>query len=426
MAEPITLPQDVKPLILQGDCIEVLSRLPEKSVHCVVTSPPYYQQREYSDEPLEHGREETIAGYVNQQVMMARAIRRVLRDDGTFWYNIGDKFARSDGFNDYAKSDANQSTKQWKAAGSSSKSLLLMPARVALALIADGWILRCDVIWEKTRSKPESAKDRPTRNHEYIFMFSKTEDYYYDLYGVSEPLSAMSMARYKRAVTTKETYDPARHKTDARSVAESPMDILTRSAENVVTKGYRNKRSVWSFATTNFHGDHFAVFPDELPETVIKAATSERGVCSTCGAPWERILERVSGFDENGLCYGCRETIGRHANHGAKDFESPTGLYREELGRAVIVPCAAYRSTGWKPTCDHDAPAIPALVLDPYSGAGTTSVVAQRMNRRSIGIELNPKSVKAIKDRVAGFVIPVRHKPKEPEPPKGPGLEDRW
>jgi DNA modification methylase len=225
----------MRPEVIQGDVREVLKTLDDKSVQCVVTSPPYWGLRDYGvDDQL--GLEATPEEFVENMVDVFREVKRVLRNDGTLWLNLGDTF-----FN---------------------KNLLGMPWRVALALQADGWYLRSDIIWNKPNPMPEPVKDRPTKAHEYIFLLTKSAKYYYDAEAIKEN------GEY-----------PAGTKAAKGSAKRYSTDLVnSRPPEYKVYDGLRNKRSVWRITTKPYKGAHFATFPEELPETCIKAGTQKGDV----------------------------------------------------------------------------------------------------------------------------------------------------
>jgi len=252
--------EDVQMLI--GDCIESMRSLPDNSVHMCVTSPPYWGQRDYGNDGqigLEKGPEEFIEKLVN----VFREVRRVLRDDGTLWLNLGDTYASGKaryshrehsmlgGTRNDGKLGALQDGKRACVKGHEflkDKDLIGIPWRVALALQRDGWWLRQDIIWAKPNCMPESVKDRCTKNHEYVFLLTKSASYFYDNEAIKVPI--------KGEVHSK-----------------------------------KNKRSVWTVSPKAFKGSHFAVYPPELIEPCILAGTSAGGCCSKCGSPYDRITE---------------------------------------------------------------------------------------------------------------------------------------
>ena len=251
--------------ILQGNVLEKIKDIDDRSVQCVVTSPPYWGLRNYqNDEQL--GLEDTPEEYVANMVRVFREVKRVLKDDGTLWLNLGDSYSMSSmrGVNSEFKSI--DQSKQGIVGinkkipnGLKPKDLVGIPWRVALALQADGWYLRQDIIWHKPNPMPESVQDRCTKAHEYIFLLSKSAIYYYDNDAIKEP--AKNWGRSNR--------DNYRNGTD------DPL-LKHRGLVNGDFEGRgRNKRSVWSINIKPYREAHFAVFPMEIPELCIKAGSKE-------------------------------------------------------------------------------------------------------------------------------------------------------
>jgi DNA modification methylase len=261
--------------ILQGDCRHVLATLPAASVHCCVTSPPYFGLRDYGIAE-QIGLEATPEAFVAELVAVFREVRRVLRDDGTLWLNLGDSYA--------------------------TKELLGIPWRVSFALQADGWYLRQDIIWSKPNPMPESVQDRCTRAHEYLFLLSKSSSYFCDMAAIAEASEHLHLAGKPQKVNYADD-----------SAMRNDGDRIVIRTET------RNKRSVWTVATQPFKEAHFATFPPDLIEPCIKA--------------------------------GC-----------------PVG----------------------------------GTVLDPFGGAGTTGLVADRHQRDAILIELNPAYADMAHRRIVG------------------------
>lgn len=353
-----------------GDCRAVLKTLPDASVHCVVTSPPYWRLRDYGCDG-QIGLEATPEAFLAEMVAVFREVRRVLRDDGVCWANMGDGYAAGGMGAGSGKQLTNRGTSAGRhmdkprrpAEGYKPKDLIGMPWRLVFALQADGWWLRSDVIWSKPNPMPESVTDRPTKAHEYVFLLTKRGTYFYDAEAVKEGVTGGAHARRKdgerpyptdvhdnRPGTWKETYLPTS----------------------------RNLRTVWTIPTHGFAEAHFATFPTALAERCIKAGTSERGCCPACGAPWERVIEKTGG------------TTGRSWHAHKND---------RVTGQTVDGRCASngwetnYRveTKGFRPTCAcPPASPVPCTVLDPFGGAGTVGLVAERLQRRAVLIELNP------------------------------------
>lgn len=230
-----------------GDVNDVLRGMEPKSVHCVVTSPPYWGLRDYGIED-QLGLEPTLEGYVENMVDVFREVRRVLRDDGTLWLNLGDSYAAS------MKGSGGRS-------GLKKKDLIGIPWRVAFALQADGWYLRSDIIWHKDNPMPESVTDRPTKSHEYMFLMSKSPKYYFDAKAVKEPAVMRPQNRFTNGRGNKDDgYAPH------------------RKAPGMTNPTVRNIRTVWTIPTKPYKGAHFATFPPRLVEPCIKAGSPIGGV----------------------------------------------------------------------------------------------------------------------------------------------------
>lgn len=419
-----------------GDCREVLASMEPESVHCVVTSPPYWGLRDYGpatwdggDAACNHstvalgratppdsgltggkatidagtvtrgdcgrcgaaridaqiGLEPTPEAYVESMVAVFREVWRVLRDDGTLWLNLGDSYIsgqggrqtaagqlrgtiRRDRPTPHARPELDNAPSGWAeravtprtyaAAGNSygwkPKDLAGIPWRVAFALQADGWYLRSDIIWAKNNPMPESVTDRPTKSHEYMFLLAKSPRYYFDAEAVREADSGQD------------------HR---RAIAGPHTGIRTIEGRN---GSGRNIRSVWTIATEPYKGAHFATFPRKLVEPCVKAGTSERGVCPKCGAPWERETGEPVAAD------------GRGSGNTGRRVEG-NGRLNTHMGSAFEWHPTTTPTTGWHPSCAHDAEPVPATVLDPFAGSGTTLLVAQSLGRRGVGIDLSPE-----------------------------------
>jgi site-specific DNA-methyltransferase (adenine-specific) len=249
--------------VIVGDCVKGMQTLEAGSVHTCVTSPPYFGLRDYQMDG-QIGLEDTPEAYVARLVEVFREVRRVLRDDGTLWLNIGDSYARGfGGGSPGAKSSTNVGAFKGRKAGRvpaglSQKDLIGIPWRVAFALQADGWCLRQDIIWYKPNPMPESVKDRCTKAHEYIFLLSKSPRYYFDSAAIREP----EACGRKRG--------PALHP-DAKST-NGNGGLARRESD-----GFRNRRSVWTVTTKPYKGAHFATFPPDLIEPCILAGCPPGG-----------------------------------------------------------------------------------------------------------------------------------------------------
>lgn len=337
--------------ILVGDCIDMMRTLPDQSVQCCVTSPPYFGLRDYGMAE-QIGLEETPAEFVARLVMVFREVRRVLRDDGTAWVNMGDTYASiaggyapggSAGKHDMVSQSTRGAVLRGKRrsppTGLKQKDLMGIPWRLAFALQDDGWYLRQDIIWHKPNPMPESTRDRCTKSHEYLFLLSKSPRYYYDQDAIREPVALSSVTRLAQDLEQQLGSDrvpgkangpmkAVRSKRDSfkREDSKREQAIPGQTAgthrpdreESAYPLDKRNKRSVWTVPTQGFKGAHFATFPPELIRPCVLAGAPRGGV-----------------------------------------------------------------------------------VLDPFGGAGTTAVVAMQEGRKSIMCELNPEYAAMAERRIA-------------------------
>jgi len=412
--------------------------LPDKSVHCVITSPPYYGLRVYSGEqdvdwpevrysPMpglpeivipgcdpncRHewelqsksmsgggaksstllgsrayqeethfdtssgvcihcggmrcglGAEPTPEAFIGHLILVMREMWRVLRDDGVCWVNLGDSYNGSGGAGgDYGKGGLKEGQPKYpgrKIGTLKPKDLMMIPARFALAAQADGWYLRQDCIWHKTAPMPESVTDRCTKADEFIYLLTKQEKYYFDADAIREPCVTASNVRNK----SKEKHN---------SAVLSPIGKGEREWNN---PNGRNKRSVWTINPSNYHGAHFATYPLEIPLTCIKAGASAHGVCPKCGAQWERIVESTKYEPEI-------------VQVGERHVDDSRGDKTRKISGREYNKQKTSTTTGWQPTCDcGSADVIPATVLDPFNGSGTTGKAALQLNRSYIGVDI--------------------------------------
>jgi len=246
--------------ILVGNCLDTLKTLKDKSVNCCVTSPPYFGLRDYGNDN-QIGLESSPEEYVNNLVKVFREVKRVLKDDGTLWLNLGDSYASRQSARDRVSGYSDkQSTNKGKLGGKQDiplglkqKDLIGIPWRVAFALQQDGWYLRQDIIWHKPNPMPESVRDRCTKSHEYIFLLSKNKKYYYDNEIIKEPAKDWG------------TRDRKNGKYHNEGTGLNPHTGLTKSYEK------KNKRSVWSVTTKPYREAHFATYPVKLIKPCILA-----------------------------------------------------------------------------------------------------------------------------------------------------------
>lgn len=444
----MTIPRNT---VLFGHVLDRIREIPDGSVQCVVTSPPYWGLRDYGADPVvwdgdvdcehewtdeivrggsagaqgatgqmatravvdartgamaSHGRscakcgawlgqlglEPTPDLYVRHMVAVFREVRRVLRDDGTLWLNLGDSYSRTKGkfFND------NWDDLQWSNRQSVSvcdlppKNLMGMPWRVAFALQEDGWILRCDIIWAKNNPLPESVQDRPTRAHEYVFLFSKQGRYFYDNAAIREPLAApndntpddwaraYSRKRSSAAVVTQGELKPktsGNKERVLRNDRDGLDDHFGASVPWTDNGSGRNARTVWTIPTQPFKGSHFATFPEELARRCILAGSPER-CCAACGKPHARTFATTDITKKSPASWNTEK--GAHTGIEGR-YE------KRDLECVVKVPA------GFAPTCSCDSAIGRPIVFDPFMGSGTVARVAERHNRDWLGVEIQPK-----------------------------------
>ena len=264
--------------VLHGDTRDLAKRLPAASVDCIVTSPPYFGHRKYtgpSGDPRELGRQATVAEYVRDLTDCLNAVRRLLKPSGTMWLNLGDTYRNG--------------------------QLLSIPWRTALALQDDGWQLRSDVIWHKPNAMPHSAKTRPTHDHEYLFMFSNTGDYFYDADAIREPHVTFTEASRMRGGRN---HLGKRGSTPEAGKNAGNANLHDGRWDQAFHPKGRNKRTVWSVPLGKFRGAHFAVFPEKLIEPCISAGSPGGGVvldpfmgAGTTGVVSARLGRHFVGFD---------------------------------------------------------------------------------------------------------------------------------
>ena len=449
--------------IMIGDALSQLAELPDESVHFVMTSPPYWGLRAYKGGDGMIGLEPTFDAHLENLVAVFREVRRVLRSDGTLWLNYGDAYASgsnrsvTDSASKQATYGGNVVRKGTTEYGLKPKDLMMMPARVAWALQADGWWLRSEIIWHKSNPMPESTRDRPASAHEKVFLLSKSgdtlfwthsrkhgvrtkpepdyywrnrkthvetdvappnwrelvdeddkriwarinrwcgHDYFYDSEAVRVPMADSSISRLAQdidgQVGSKRAHEGRKSNGNMKAVGgkqrgherrhdgfNDRWDAMTKDEQQ---SGGANLRNVWKIATHSFSEAHFATFPPALVEPCIRAGTSAKGVCGQCGAPWVRVVEKK--FKPQ--CEGdSRAHIsGPEMGHGWEG--TPRGTTETS-------------TTGWSPSCDHDAAPVPATCLDPFAGAGTVGLVADRFHRDAILIEISPDYAKMAQRRI--------------------------
>ena len=418
-------------------------RLPlaDRSVHCIVTSPPYWMQRRYKTiDPACIGMEPTVEQYIANLVDVFRECWRVLRDDGTMWVNLGDVYGGS-GSGGGGNQKGNESGEVWFQGRATSNlegmagQLLGLPWRVAFALQADGWILRQDVIWAKPCCLPESVdgwkwrrcrvkvgSDRETTqgysnetgrpNHSGSVVsgvtwadcpgcpkcdsngglvldkgsWRSTRSHEY----IFQFVKQMGYFADREGVATPSKDDRGSSFTDGRDVEVYPGLGMGERQESTTA----NRRSVWAdIHPHQLSGKlgHYATFPPDLPKICIKASTSEKGCCPECGAPWARVVEHTNGVSKDAI----RRWHGHYARGGVGDTVGTVG----QSGSGPIE--AKTLTLGWRATCQCPAQGpVPALILDPFAGMATTLLAAAALGRRSVGMEISEEYLKVASQRL--------------------------
>ena len=381
--------------VIIGDCIEGIRTLPDQSVHTCVTSPPYFGLRDYGMAG-QIGLEDTPDAFVARLVDVFREVRRVLRDDGTLWVNLGDSYAGyhgnknalmptsatngwTNGTNENSRGD-----KRPQDIGLKQKDLLGIPWRVAFALQADGWYLRQDIIWHKPNPMPESVTDRCTKAHEYVFLLSKSARYFFDADAIKEPVSDNPVTRARNNRADKGIVGPA----DLHGTGFGQSGNGGWEREGVQS---RNRRSVWTVTTKPYAGAHFATFPPDLIEPCILAGSPVR-CCAACGAPHQRVTSRGAEQPEVDA-----SDLDRFGTGDAGVHRKVGGQYQKWLNENPK------QTVGWNPGCACDAGVMGGTVLDPFGGSGTTAGVAMRNGRNAVLCELNPEYAALMPERIAAL-----------------------
>lgn len=366
----------------------VLKTLPANSVDCVVTSPPYWQLRDYGvDGQL--GLETNFEEYIRKVCDVFDEVKRVLKPTGTCWVNLGDTFVsegmRNKGFNERWHGKKYQPDKQAETDQQRpirprielpEKSLTLIPFRFAIEMINRGWILRNTVIWHKPNCIPASVTDRFTVDFEYLFFFTKSKRYWFE--AQHEPFNPSTKRRVVAFRQNNERFDPARHKHDGTT--QNPYEVLERIATNGLNPLGRNKRCVWTIATQPFKGAHFATFPEKLIETPMRAGCPGF-ICNKCGKAKERIFETSYDWHTSGKTRGEKQRAGVGASIPGHAVKRVT-------------------QNGWR-QCGCNVGFCAGIVLDPFFGTGTVGVVARKLRRRFLGIELNRAYIQLAEERLA-------------------------
>ncbi len=325
--------------ILIGDAVERLRQLPDHSVDCVITSPPYFRLRNYQADG-QIGLEAHVDEWVAALQAVMSEVARVLRPTGSVWLNLGDSYSRS------------------PRSGAAPKSLHLAPEKVLLGLERDGWLLRNKLVWAKPNGMPASVRDRLACRWEPVFLLTRSPEYFFDLDAIRIPASSRLNRPAKASTTTKYHAEDGRRPVWSGPAAGINSGLAAMKARGATAHPLgKNPGDWWVLPTASYRGAHFATFPEALVERPLRATCPER-VCRRCGTAWRRAP--------------VARAIGSLALLG------------------TLRKSCACRDRTWRP----------GVVLDPFMGAGTVGVVAQRFGRRWIGIELNPEFAKQATRRI--------------------------
>lgn len=338
--------------ILVGDVLERLRELPGGLVDCVITSPPYFQLRDYGVSG-QIGLEPHVDDWVRRLVEVFREVSRVLKPTGSLWLDLGDSYSRAVRY------------------GGAPKSLLLAPERLLLALAADGWLVRNKVIWSKTNPMPTSVSDRLNTTYDVVYFLVRSRRYFFDLDVIREP---------HRSSRTRSATPPRTRRPDwAGPLAGTQSGLQQARPDGVPGHALgKNPGDVWRLAAANYRGAHFATFPKALVERPLLATCPER-VCTGCGQPWRRksVVVRAVG----------------------------TPAKRDQFVRRYAERWDTLHRAGPLVPCGCRAPSVPGVVLDPFFGSGTVGVVAERLGRDWLGIELNPAYAELARARLGQSLV---------------------
>ena len=366
--------------ILQGDCLEILQTLESESVDCVITSPPYWQLRDYNiDGQL--GLEPTFVEYISKLVTVFDEVKRILKKEGTCWINMGDAYNNNPsnmGIPNTGQPKRLSETKRQSRIQPKIgiKSLLMIPSRFAIAMIDSGWILRNDIIWHKPNCMPESVKDRFTTDYEHLFFFVKQKKYYFK-------------QMFEDMICVKERGGGIKYV----NIGHTGLSEWQKDSNG------RNKRTVWTIPTQPSSEEHYASYPDKLVQIPIEAGCPDQ-ICKKCGNARERMYEGTSKSAFNIRVRDVKENRIKHTDRIASQYEIDN--YQEgatHVGEGRIdkglTDCGC--NAGWNK----------GTVLDPFCGTATTCYVAKEMGRNYIGIDLKKEYCDISEKRLRQYMLAI-------------------
>lgn len=454
--------------VREGPVLSVLAGMADRSVSVAITSPPYWGLRQYSGDqvvdwpavkyypmpglqnymapitipagPAALGGESDPLAYIGHLVAVFRELRRVLRDDGLLWLNLGETFYGGKGANGNSKARRTAAERGYKQnagtmlcdtrpvdlplPGYKPKDRIAIPEMAALALQADGWYWRAVMPWVKRNGLPSSVDDRPGSAVEWVHLLAKGRRPFYDVHAVELPAAEYSAFKKTGDKIFTDVYHgdsrPAGlHPTGAdngtrrRRNSDWWFDSLRRAdAAGPVggVPGPDGEIIAFDCTVASFPGAHFATWPPALVEPMILASTSARGCCPVCGAGWVRVVEKTGKStyqkikDEQGIDWRGMQKIAEQNGTALKAGAVATGGTRNANGTQPHFDVPQSETIDWRPgcSCAGVADPIPAVVLDPFSGSGTTGAVALSLGRRYIGIELSAEYAAMSRERIGG------------------------
>lgn len=389
--------QSTQNITINTDCYQGMQKLADNSVHACITSPPYWRLRDYEVPPSQfpecsftlmgmpitipawtgcYGLEPTPEMFIAHTVLYFKEVYRILRPDGVLYLNIGDSYFSTATGNPISTStlqggmdtqiNAAKRPEKKNPSWAKTKDLVGIPYFMALALREAGWYWRSDIIWDKKTALPESVKDRCTKIHEYVFQFSKTDKYYWDWVAI--------------ATESSHPVDEGRQNKGRKSYPDKTKNGMRADGVYPIA----NRRTIWRIAPEQNRFEHYAAFPQQLAADCIASATSEK-CCAACGAPYYRQTEKK--LVPTGKAAHNFVVDDRDKNVDEQDAGSNRQKDGHKNGWAYQVI-----TTGWAKKCKCDTEdTIPATVLDPFGGTGTTGLVAAKLGRSSILFEIKPE-----------------------------------